>query len=129
MVTLPTHKKIVSGKIADYWIEDGILFSLSKPMKRTVENISENVALVKEFTQNIKMPLLIYLSNSPVPDKATRVYSKEQLPHIYSAMAMVSEPGLAQLIMKMVFQFQRPPIPMKSFNNDQDAIKWLQQFK
>lgn len=129
MIQIPENKEIFLGKIADYWIEEGILYSLSKPIKRTVENISENVAFVKEITHENKMPLLIYLSKSPVPDKATRVFSKEQLPHIYTAMAMVSEPGLSQLIMKMVFQFQKPPIPMKSFSNELDAKIWLQQFK
>lgn len=122
------EKEIIEGEIANYWIEDGILFSASKPVLRTVENITRNIQLVKKITQDQKMPLLIYLTNSPVPDKATRVFSKEQLPHVYKAMAMVSKPGLAQFIMKLLFKFQEPPIPMKSFSNEADAKKWLKQF-
>ena len=129
MKNTPPIIDIISGEIADYWIEEGILFSRSKPVKRTVSLIQENITLVKAITQNKPFPLLIYLCKSPIPDKATRQYSREQLPHVYKAMAMVSEPGISQLIMKMVFQFQKPPIPMKSFNNDQDAQKWLEQFK
>ncbi|AWL10499.1 hypothetical protein HME7025_02659 [Aquirufa nivalisilvae] len=129
MIHISQNIEIIFGKIADYWIEDGILFSRSKPVKRTVSLIQENIALVKEITQNKPIPLLIYLCKSPIPDKATRQYSKEQLSSVYSAMAMVSEPGLSQLIMKMVFQFQKPPIPMKSFSNELDAKNWLQQFK
>lgn len=56
----------------------GILFSLSKPIKRTVENISENVAIIKEFTQNNKMPFAnLFKKFAHACDKATRVYSKE----------------------------------------------------
>lgn len=126
---IPENLDITEGEIATYWIDDGILYSLSKPTLRTVENISGNIELVKQITNSQKMPLLIYLTNSPIPDKTTRVYSKEQLPNVYKAMAMVSKPGLAQFIMKLLFKFQQPPIPMQSFSNDVDAKIWLQQFK
>lgn len=74
------------------------------------------------------MPLLIYLAPSPVPDKETRRFSTEQLPVIYSAMAMVSKPGLANLIMSILFKLKPPPIPMKNFTDDEEAKQWLKQF-
>ncbi|MBO9674482.1 MAG: STAS/SEC14 domain-containing protein [Sphingobacteriaceae bacterium] len=121
--------ELIEGEIADYLLTDsGILVSYSKSILRTVENISANVALVKKITGNKKVPVLIYLKNSPVPDKETRKFSTEQLPQIYTAMAMVSKPGLAQLIMKILFNFQNPPIPIKSFTDDKKAMEWLTQF-
>ncbi|KIA91930.1 hypothetical protein OC25_19325 [Pedobacter kyungheensis] len=120
---------LIAGEIADYLLTDtGILVAYSKSILRTVENIAANVALVKEITHNKKVPLLIYLKNSPVPDKATRKFSTAQLPTIYTAMAMVSKPGLAQFIMKLLFKFQNPPIPMKSFTDDKKAMEWLKRF-
>ena len=127
-MTPPTDKEIFEGEIATYWFDDGILVSLSKSSKRTVQNISGNVALVKQITGNKKFPLLIYLSPSPVPDKKTRRFSTTQLPLIYSAMAMVSKPGLSQFIMNILFRFKPPPIPMKSFTDDEEAKEWLKQF-
>ncbi|QXU41922.1 STAS/SEC14 domain-containing protein [Pedobacter sp. D749] len=120
---------LIEGEIPDYLLTDtGILISYNKSILRTVENISANVALVKKITGNKKVPLLIYLKNPPVPDKETRKFSTEQLPQIYTAMAMVSKPGLSQLIMKIMFKFQNPPIPIKSFTDDQKARAWLTQF-
>ena len=124
----PGNVQTIKGEIADYWYDGGILYSYSKSTLRTVKNISENVALVKQITGNKKVPLLIHLSNSPVPDKETRRFSTEQLPEIYTAMAMVSKPGLAKLIMNILFRFKPPPIPMRSFTNDKEAKEWLQQF-
>ena len=125
----PSDIQLIPGEIADYYLDkEGILYSYSKSVLRTVENISNNVELVKRITGNKKVPLLIYLKNSPVPDKATRKFSTEQLPNIYSAMAMVSKPGLAQFIMKILFKLNPPPIPMKSFANDKEAREWLLQF-
>ncbi len=124
----PTHKQTFEGEIATYWFENGILVSLSKSVTRTVANITSNIALVKSITNNKKVPLLIYLTNSPVPDKETRKFSAEQLPDIYSAMAMVSKPGLAKFIMNILFRLRKPPIPMKSFVNDNEAKEWLKQY-
>lgn len=123
------HSPLIEGEIADYYFDtEGILYSYSKSIKRTVENIGRNVTLVKQITGDKPVPLLIYLTDSPVPDKATRQFSTEQLPQIYKAMAMVSKPGLSQLIMSILFKFQKPPIPMKSFTDDQKAREWLEQF-
>src|SRR6478735_11780541 len=124
----PESEELIKGEIADYWYNEGILYSYSKNPVRTVKNISENISLVKSITGNKKVPLLIYLSPSPVPDKATRKFSTEQLPNVYTAMAMVSKPGLSKLIMNILFALKPPPIPMKSFTDDEEARKWLEQF-
>lgn len=122
-------EKIIPGEIADYYLDpSGILFSYSKNVLRTVDLIARNVELVKEITGNQPVPLLIHLVSSPVPDKETQRYSREKLPEIYTAMAMVSKPGLSAFIMKLLFTFQKPPIPMKSFTNEGQALAWLQQF-
>jgi hypothetical protein len=128
-MTIPTDRPVYEGEIATYWFDEGILISLSKSPRRTVANITANVALVKQITNNKRVPLLIYLSNSPVPDKETRRFSTTQLPVIYSAMAMVSKPGLAQFIMRILFQLKPPPIPMKSFTNDLEAKEWLKKYR
>ena len=128
-MTIPTDRPVYEGEIATYWFDDGILVSLSKNPRRTVANISANVALVKQITNHTRVPLLIYLSNSPVPDKETRRFSTTQLPVIYSAMAMVSKPGLAQFIMKILFRLKSPPIPIKSFTDNREAKEWLKQYR
>lgn len=128
MITKPTDRPIFEGEIATYWFDEGILVSLSKSPQRTVELIKSNVKLVKEITNNKPVPLLIYLSNSPVPDKETRKYSTEQLPVIYSAMAMVSKPGLSKFIMNILFALKKPPIPIKSFTDDKEAKEWLKSY-
>jgi hypothetical protein len=118
--------RIIEGEIADYRLdESGILYSYSKSVLRTVPLMQRNKELVKSIAGDKPVPLLIFLKNSPMPDKATRDYSKSILPEIYSAMAMVSKPGLSTLIMKLLFAFQKPPIPMKSFTDEETAKAWL----
>ncbi len=121
--------ELIKGHFADYYFEDQkLLISYSKSILRTVNNIQENVNLVKSITNNTPVPLLIFLSSSPMPDKATREFSKLKLPEIYTAMTMVSEGNLAKFIMNVLFKFQQSPIPMKTFSNERDAREWLKQF-
>lgn len=123
------HIELVTGEIADYrFTPEGILYSYSKSPKRTVALIRQNIELVKSITGGKPVPLLIYLCDSPIPDKETRKYSTEHLSEVYSAMAMVSKPGLSQFIMNILFRFTQPPIPMKSFSDDEEARKWLLQY-
>ncbi|MCB9235149.1 MAG: STAS/SEC14 domain-containing protein [Bacteroidia bacterium] len=125
----PENTQLIPGAIADYRLSpEGILFSYSKSIRRTVDLIRENVSLVQDITGGKPVPLLIYLCDSPMPDKATRKYSTEQLPVIYSAMAMVSRPGLSTFIMSLLFRLQSPPIPIRSFTDDQEALRWLRGF-
>lgn len=128
MVKIPSDRQIWESDIATYWWEDDVLVSLSKSVMRTVENIDANVRLVKRITKNQPVPLLIYLTSSPIPDKETRKFSAEKVPEIYSAMAMISKPGLAQFIMKMVFALKPAPIPTRHFSNKEEALAWLKQF-
>jgi hypothetical protein len=73
---------LINGTIADYTWDGKILVAYSKSLIRTVANITENVALVKSITGGRPVPLLIHLSDSPVPDKETRKVSTTQLPGI-----------------------------------------------
>lgn len=128
-IQVPTDRQTWESEIATYWFDNnGILVSLSKSVLRTVENISSNAALIKSITNNKPVLLLIYLANSPIPDKQTRKFSTEQLPLIYSAMAMISKPGLSKFIMNILFGLKTPPIPMKTFTDDTAAREWLKQF-
>lgn len=48
-------RKLTEGEIASYYLDnDGILVAYSKSIKRTVENISGNIQLVKQITGNKK---------------------------------------------------------------------------
>ena len=63
-----------------------------------------------------------------MPDKETRKFVAKELPNVYTAMAMVSKPGLAKFIMNILFRLKPPPIPMKSFSDDKKAKEWLKQY-
>lgn len=126
---LPENTPVFEAEIATYWFEnDGILYSKSKSPTRTLENIKRNIEFVKSITNNKKVCLLVYLTPSGKPNKTTRDYVAEQLPNIYSAMAIVSKSGLGKMVMNFIFKLNKPTIPMKTFSNKEDAKQWLSQY-
>ncbi len=63
--------------------DDHILVSVSKSPKRTIENITGNIALVRRIANSRKVALLTHLSNSPVPDKETRKFGRTVAKCVY----------------------------------------------
>ena len=122
------NTELIKGEIADYRLTGGILYSYSKSPKRTIKNITENIALIKKITANKSIPLLIYLNNPSVEDNETHEFFKEQLPIPYTAIALVSKLWFSKLIMNMLFKLKTQPIPMRYFSDDEKARKWLTQY-
>lgn len=123
---IPLDREIFETELATYWwSDDKYLVSLSKSVLRTVENLKSNSLEIQRITGNKPVPLLIYLTDSPMPAKDAREISTLLLPVNYSVMAMVSKPGLGGFIIKLLFSLKKTPIPIKTFNNDEAAKKWL----
>lgn len=121
------QETLLSGKIANYAFKNGILYSYSKNIKRTVELISENIAFVKSITGNQPVPVILFLTPSPKPDRETRQFSANHIHEIYSCMAIVATKSLSYFVLRMVFGFQKPSIPTKLFTNLSDAENWIKQ--
>lgn len=129
MIQPPANAVTTETDLGTYWFdESGILISISKPPKRTVANCEANFAAIRQFSGGKKVPLMVYICKSPVPDKETRKVVAEGLPGVYTAMAMISKSGLGTVIMNFLFKLNPPSIPMKTFANETDARKWLRQY-
>lgn len=123
------ESQLVRGEIADYYLHPGgILYSFSKHPRRTVQNIEANSKLVQQLTGRRKVPLLLFVCKSSVPDRETRQLSRKLLSQNYSALAMVGQPGLSTLILRILFRLQKPPIPIRAFTDAEKAKEWLSRF-
>lgn len=117
---------IGESELAKYWrITPDIIYAESKPTNRNVETIASNVALVKSLNDHKPVKLIISIAKSPVPDKATRELAAKELPLTYSAMAMIAPNKLTGFIINLIYGMKKPPIPMKTFSNFEDARDWI----
>ncbi len=117
---------IGESELAKYWrVDSQTVYAESKPCSRTVETIATNVALVKSLNDYKPVKLIISIAKSPVPDKATRELAAKELPLTYSAMAMIAPNKLTGFIINLIYGMKKPPIPMKTFSNFEDAHRWI----
>lgn len=124
--TLIKGPLIGESELAKYWrIDERTIYAASKPSDRTVETIASNVALVKSLNGQQPVKLIITIAKSSVPDKATRELAAKELPLTYSAMAMIAPNKLTGFIINLIYGMKKPPIPMKTFSNFEDALKWI----
>ncbi|MFM2135998.1 MAG: hypothetical protein RL021_1398 [Bacteroidota bacterium] len=123
------NQELIRGELADYSMgSDGILTAYSHSTRRTVESITRNLALVKTITGGKRVPLLLFLVDSPIPDAETRRFSAKKVGENYCAMAMVCRPGLGALVLRMVFGIKSSTIPSRIFTDSEKAKNWLLQF-
>jgi hypothetical protein len=127
---MPEKPEIFASEIGKYWFDDqGILISESSNVKRDMRNMPANIAMLKRITGGKPVCLIVHLTNSPRPDKETLAYVREEMPKVYKAMAMVTKSGVAKVIMALLFKFKPPPIPMKTFSNEDEARQWILQYR
>jgi hypothetical protein len=125
----PENAQLHEGDFATYWFDDeGILHSRSKSTLRTRENAERNFDLIRKISGGKKVCLLVYLAFTKKPDKETREYMVQGMPSVYKAMAIVSKFGLGNFVMALLFKFQKPVIPMKTFSDEAEAKEWLRQY-
>lgn len=127
-MTIPTDRKTVESEIMHCWLEDELLIFWEKPVRATIENISRHRELVSELTEGRRLPLLIYLKETPRPDTETRLEAAKGLVKHYIAIALISSPELAQDTIRL-FYLDQSDIPVKNFTDDWAAKRWLKQFK
>ena len=117
---------IGESELAKYWrVDPNTIYAESKPSNRTVETIASNVALVKSLNESKPVKLIISIAKSPVPDKATRELAAKELPLTYSAMAMIAPNKLTGFIINLIYGMKKPPVPMKTFSNFEEAHRWI----
>jgi hypothetical protein len=117
---------IGESELAKYWrIAPDTIYAESKSTNRTVETIASNVALVKSLNDHNPVKLIISITKSPVPDKATRELAAKELPLTYSAMAMIAPNKLTGFIINLIYGMKKPPIPMRTFSNFEEAHRWI----
>lgn len=129
-ISPPTDRPTWESEIATMWMSDeGIIISWSKPIQRTAQNISANAELVERITGGRPKPVLVHLCPSPMPDRSTRDRVNAVLPEMYTAMAMVDGGGLVRVIMNILFKLNKPPIPIRNFSTEKEALVWLRTFQ
>lgn len=120
----------ISTRISTVFLrDDGILHIKIKPDNEfTVFDFNELVSAAKNIGDGKKFLNLIIVGKNTLPDDQSRIASSSKKGSIYKAADAFVINSLAQrIVANFYLKINKPFVPTKFFNNEEDAVVWLKQ--
>jgi len=112
-----------------WWGDDGILYSVSKPAERNIENYQELFVLYAKLSDNGNRKFSVLgdvTKTRPLSRKVREFVAQESAKYI-KAMALVSDSTIGTATSNLYQILSRTPYQIGTFRNHEDAIKWLRE--
>ena len=125
----PEHAEIfVTPITTSWWGEPGILYSVSLPGERTIENYSKVFELYARLSDNgkNKFCLLADISDTRPHTKEIREYITQETSKHIKAMALISYSQVGSATGSIFEMLSQTPYMVATFASRSEAIKWLQ---
>ena len=124
-------KKLLLGNdIIDLYIDDGIIVAKFKVREFNLESAKIGVSSRLEASNNVAYPMLLDGRNVKSITKEARDYlASAEGSSLLLATALVSNSVLGKFIANFFLQVNKPKIPLKFFTDEDEAMKWLIQYK
>lgn len=125
----PKGVQLFEGSLSTFWFdEEGILYSRTKNVPRTIPLIEENHDLIRELTGNSRVCIISETTDLPPLPKEVREYLSRTAPDMYKAMAILSNSGSGKLTSDLYLNLQNHLIPTKMFVSEEEAKDWIRQY-
>lgn len=110
--------------------KDGIARTKVKPQAEvTIKESLENSKAVNSLRSDKKFPLLIDARHiKSISKEARDNFSIRNRETMINSFAVIIESPLSRIIGNFFMGLNKPSVPAKLFNNEQDAIAWLKQY-
>lgn len=108
---------------------DGIVYSNPNPSfdgKIDLLKAMESVNAMKEICNGEPKPLLAFMDDHEITDEARKYF----LDHVYvSCAALIANSFIARMMANLIMNFKKPPVPVKLFRTEEEAIQWIRELK
>lgn len=112
-------------------IRDGILFSdISQGSEYNLERARMLIDDYIELSGGKKIPICHDMCGikSTTAD-AMKYVSSDKAASVIKALGMINNSPISRVIGNLFMGLRKPPYPAKIFGNQEDTLKWLEQFK
>lgn len=120
-----------SSPIVNFEIRNGILIAKYKAeILITLELAKNNVKDRIEFTKGKPYPILIKDYGVTQMEKEARTYlSSDEATNGINAAAFIIKSIFSLFLINFFVKISRPKIPIELFKTEDEALKWLEQYK
>jgi len=110
--------------------DDGIIRTEVKPNIDIILGYAiENSLIVNELCRGRKHPLLIDLKNlKAITPQARAYFSARDRESDINAFAFIIHSLFQRIVGNIFIQFNRPQVPTRLFNDEEDALAWLRGY-
>ena len=128
-MTPPKNTEIHEFPTSTLWFDEtGILCSIAKNVTQTLEEVKQGMDEFKKLVGDKKICLLSDNTNAAPVNKELRDYAAEVIPEIAKAVAVISRSSVGKMAANLFFLLKKQPYPVKFFNDETEAKKWLKQY-
>lgn len=126
-----SEDKVIEVTKYHTWMgKDGIVRSVvKKNAEVTLADAKENTVAVETFYYGKKYPLIIDARGvKSISKEARDHFSLRGRESVVNAFAIIISSPLSRIIGNFFMGLNKPTVPMRLFENEKDAIKWLKPF-
>jgi hypothetical protein len=125
----PNDCYVYNDELCDLWIDhEGILCSVCKNVRRTVEKQKTMFALIRKITDNKKVCYLADSNDTGPLDQEARKHCNVEIPKLFKAVAFIAHTPTGQLAMNTFLTFSPQNLPMRLFQHREEARHWIRQY-
>ncbi|MGZ3862762.1 MAG: DUF7793 family protein [Bacteroidia bacterium] len=127
-VHVPTDRKVTETATSNFWFDDGILYSTSKGHNATIEDVHDNIAVMKKLVGSNKVCFIADTSETRYYTIEMRDVLTRALPELFKAIALVPCKPMGKIMGSMLFM-RRKHFPVQIFEKLEDAKEWIKQYQ
>jgi hypothetical protein len=120
----------IENEYASYRLVEGILYVSYH--KDVILDLPAAVYIVKDrlsIHEGRYFPVLCDIRQIKEINKAARTYLSIEGSILIKAVAFITESPVSEILSEFYMRTSKPPIPTQSFNNMEEALRFLNKFK
>lgn len=122
-------KNLLETEYAKVWVENDVMIAVFKPKELTLDIARHCVATRVAAANGEIYPVLIDTRAVKSITKDARDYfASDEGAQKMKAAALLLDSFVGKIMGNFFLQINQPKVPIRIFNSEADAVKWLQQF-
>ena len=122
--------KVIELSCGKMWLDDDGIMRLiySQGVNVTLKEAKEVGAILQEFSQGKKKPLLVDARLLKNINREARIYwESQEITQTINATATLSSP-IVRVLGSLYTSLNKPPFEIKYFSSEAEALEWLKSF-
>lgn len=114
----------------EYQIKDGIYFGKYPEKSHITIDVAKQIVAERLRIQNGKeYPAVLHIDGLRTADKASRAFMATEGIKGFTHAAIIATQTDAKMIMSFLIGFEKPQLPIKICQTEEQAIAWIKEFQ